>query len=163
LLPAAPGGDVGGDALRVDQALQEGVGGQPVGAVHAGASDLAARVQPGHGGAATGVGADAAGGVVGGRGDRHRLGDRVDAVGAAGREDRGEAALPHLGAEVPGVEVHVLGVPLPHAAHDALGDDVPRGELGQFVLPLHEAHAVGVHQVGALPAHRLGDQWLLAL
>ncbi|CAM5633851.1 hypothetical protein SGRIM128S_07255 [Streptomyces griseomycini] len=32
-----------------------------------------------------------------------------------------------------------------------------------FVLPLHEAHAVGVHQVGALAADRLGDQGLLAL
>ncbi|CAM5665473.1 hypothetical protein SVIOM74S_01346 [Streptomyces violarus] len=33
----------------------------------------------------------------------------------------------------------------------------------QFVLPLHEAHAVGVDQVGALAADRLGDQRLLAL
>ncbi len=57
----------------------------------------------------------------------------------------------------------MLGVLLPHAAHDALGHDVARGEFGQFVLPLHEAHAVGVHQVGALAAYRLGDQGLLAL
>ena len=61
-----------GDALGEDQALQQGVGGQPVRAVHAGAGDLAAGVQAGDGGAAVQVGADAAGGVVRGRGDRDR-------------------------------------------------------------------------------------------
>ena len=49
---AAARGDVGGDALGEDQALQQGVGGEPVRAVHAGAGDLAARVQAGDGGAA---------------------------------------------------------------------------------------------------------------
>ncbi|KYK17038.1 hypothetical protein AUW26_14155 [Streptomyces sp. CC71] len=100
---------------------------------------------------------------MGGRGDRDRFGDRVDAVGAAGGEDRGEAVLPHLGAEVAGVEVHVLGALFLHAARDALGDDVPGGEFRQLVLSHHEAHAVGVHQVGALAANRLRDQGLLAL
>ncbi len=157
------GGDVGGDALGVDQALQEGVRREPVRAVHAGAGDLAARVQAGDGGPAAGVGADAARGVVGGRGDRDGLVDRVDAVGAAGGEDRREAVLPHVGAEVPGVEEHLLDVLLPHAAHDALGDDVPGRQFGEFVLADHEAYAVGVDQVGALTAHRLGDEGLLAL
>lgn len=100
---------------------------------------------------------------MGGRGDRHGLCDRVDAVGAAGGQDRREPLLPHLGAEVAGVEVHVLGVVVEHAAHDALGDDVPGRQLGQLVLPQHEAHAVGVDQVGALASDRLGDQRLLAL
>ena len=36
-------------------------------------------------------------------------------------------------------------------------------ELGQFVLADHEADAVGVDEVGALAAYRLGDQRLLAL
>ncbi len=98
-----------------------------------------------------------------GRGDRDGLVDGVDAVGAAGGEDRREAVLPHVGAEVPGVEEHVLGVLLLHAPHDALGDDVPGRELGQFVLADHEAHAVAVDQVGALAAHGLGDERLLAL
>ncbi|OAH11423.1 hypothetical protein STSP_53730 [Streptomyces jeddahensis] len=156
-------GDVGHDALRVDQAFQEGVRGEAVGAVDAGAGDLAARVQARHRGTAVLVGADAAGGVVRGRGDRDRIGDGVDAVGAACREDRREALLPHLGTEVAGVQVHVLGAPFLHAAHDALGDDVPGRELGEFVLSGHEAHAVRVDEVCALAAYRLGDQWLLAL
>lgn len=162
VLGLAPG-DVRDDPLGVDEAFEKGVGGEPVRAVHAGAGDLSARVQAGDGRTAPGVGADAAGGVVGGRGDRHGLGDRVDAVAAAGGEDRREAVLPHVGAEVPGVQEHVLGVLLLHAPHDALGDDVPGRQLGQFVLAQHEAHAVGVDQVGTLAAHRLGDQGLLAL
>ncbi len=98
-----------------------------------------------------------------GRGDRDRLGDRVDAVGPAGRQDRREALLPHGRPEVPGVEVHVLGALLVHPARDALGDDVPGGQFGQLVLPGHEADAVGVDEVGALAAYGLGDQRLLAL
>jgi hypothetical protein len=57
----------------------------------------------------------------------------------------------------------VLGAQLLHAARDALGDDVPGRQFGQLVLSDHEAHAVRVHEVGALPADRLGDQRLLAL
>lgn len=131
--------------------------------MHARAGDLAARVQAGDGRTALGVGAHAAGGVVGGRGDRDGRGDRVDAVRAAGGEDRRETVLPHVGAEVAGVEEHVFRVLLLHASHDALGDDVPGGEFGKFVLSDHEAHAVGVDQVGALAAYGLGDQGLLAL
>lgn len=156
-------GDVVRDALGVDQALQEGVGGEAVRAVDAGAGDLSARVQAGNRRAAPEVRADASGGVV--RGGRHGdgLGDRVDAVGAAGGEDRGEPGLPHLGAEVPGVQIHVLGAQLLHAARDALGDDVARRELGQLVLADHEADPVGVDEVGTLTAYGLGDQRLLAL
>ena len=39
-------GDVGGDAAAEDQTLEQRVGGQPVRAVHAGAGDLAAGVEP---------------------------------------------------------------------------------------------------------------------
>ena len=46
------GPDVGGDPLGEDQAFEQGVGGQPVRAVHAGAGDLAAGVQAGDAGAA---------------------------------------------------------------------------------------------------------------
>ncbi len=156
-------GEVGGDALGEDEAFEERVGRQPVRAVHAGAGDLAARVQPRHGRASVQVRAHSARGVVRGRCHGDRLGHRVDAVRPAGGQDRGEAVLPHLRAEVPGVEVHVLGVLFAHAPQDALGDDVARGEFGQFVRADHEAVAVGVDEVGALAAHRLRHQRLLAL
>ncbi len=95
--------------------------------------------------------------------DRDQVGDRVDAVRAAGRQDGREALGPHRGAEVAPVQVHVLGAGELHPPGDRLGDDVPRRQLVQLVLPDHEAHAVGVHQVRALAADRLGDQRLLAL
>ncbi len=98
----------------------------------------------------------------GGR-DRDGLGHRVDAVGAAGGQDGREALLPHLRAEVPGVQVHVLRALLLHAAHDALGDDVAGGQLGQLVLPDHEPDAVAVDQVRALAADGLRHQGLLPL
>jgi hypothetical protein len=99
---------------------------------------------------------------VAGRRDRDQVGDRVDAVLAAGRQDRGEPPLPLLRAEVPGVQPHVLGAGLPHPAHDRLGHDVARGEVGQGVHALHHPGAGVVDEERALPAHRLGDQRLLA-
>ncbi len=98
-----------------------------------------------------------------GGGHRDRLRDGVDAVGAAGGEDRREPLLPHLGAEVPGVEVHVLGALELHLPGDRLGDDVAGRQLGQFVLTEHETGAGGVHEVGSLAPHRFGHQRLLAL
>ena len=91
------------------QALEQRVGRQPVGAVHAGAGALAAGVQAGHAGAAVQVGAHAAAGVVRGRRDRDQLGHRVDAVRAAAREDRREPVLPHLRAEVRGRRARRVG------------------------------------------------------
>ena len=41
------------------------------------------------------------------------------------------------------------------------GDDVSRREVGELVLPSHEALALEVDEEGALTAHRLGDQRLL--
>ena len=155
--------DVGGDALGEDQPLKEGVGGQPVGSVDPGTGDLPAGVQAVHPGAATQVGTHAAAGVVRGRGDRDRLGDRVDTVFPAGGQDRRETGHPHLGAECPAVQVHVLRAGVAHALENALGDDVPGGQLGQLVAAHHEPDPVPIHQVGPLAPDRLGNQWLLSL
>ncbi len=87
----------------------------------------------------------------------------VDPDRAQRGEDRREPLLPHLGAELAGVEPHVLGPGLAHAAHDRLRDDVARGEVGERVLALHERDAGVVEQHRALAAHRLGDQRLLPL
>ena len=86
----------GRDPLGEHQPLEQRVGRQPVGAVHAGAGRLAAGVQARHAGPAEQVGADAAAGVVRGRHDRDQVGDRIDAVLPAARQDRREPALPFL-------------------------------------------------------------------
>ena len=75
-----PRGDVVGDAVGEDQALEQRVGGQPVGAVDAGARGLAARVQAVEGGPAVEVDLDAAAGVVLRGGDRDEVGGEVEAV-----------------------------------------------------------------------------------
>lgn len=98
-----------------------------------------------------------------GGGHRDRLRDGVDAVGAAGGEDRREPLRPHLGAEVTGVQIHVLGALEVHLPGDRLGDDVAGRQLGQLVLSEHETGAGGVHEVGALAPHRFRHQRLLSL
>ncbi len=107
------------------------------------------------------VGAHPAGGVVRGRRHRDQVGSRVDPDGQARRDDCGEPAGQELTAEVTGVEVDVVGTGGQQHPVDPLGDHVPGGQLGQFVLAEHEAFAVGVHQVRALAPQRLGDQRLL--
>ena len=84
------------DPPREDEALEQGVGGEPVGAVHAGAGDLAGGVEAGYAGTAPEVGGHAPGRVVARRRDRDQLGHRVDPVLAAGRQDRREPLLPEL-------------------------------------------------------------------
>ena len=43
-------------------------------------------------------------------------------------------------------------------AEDRARDDVARRELGEPMLPLHEAHAARVDEDRAFAAHRLGDE-----
>ena len=86
--------------------------------MHAGARDLAARVEardrPGRAGdLAAGVSPHAARRVMRGRGDRDRVGHRVDAVAAAGGDDGREAREQHVGAEAAGVEKEMVGAGAP--------------------------------------------------
>ncbi len=50
-----------------------------------------------------------------------------------------------------------------HAAHDRLGHDVARREVGERVLVEHEPLAVGIQEDRTLAAHSLGDERLLPL
>ena len=70
----------------------------------------------------------------------------------------GKRLLEEVPAEVPGVQVDVVGAGGPQHPVDALGHHVTRGQLGQLVLAEHEPLAGVVDQVGALAAQRLGDQ-----
>jgi hypothetical protein len=63
--------------------------------------------------------------VVGGRGDRDRRGARVEARGAAGGEDAGEALLGNRSQ----VEDDMIGVVGIHAIEDRRRDLISRGEL----------------------------------
>ena len=90
----AAGGDIVGDAGAEHHRLEQGVGGEPVGAMRAGRGHLAAGPQPVDGAPPLRVGEDAAHVVMRRRRDRDRLARRIDAGGAAsgvyGREMLGE-------------------------------------------------------------------------
>ena len=75
----------------------------------------------------------------------------------------GNLPAPERVPQVAGVEPHVRLAGLDHPAGDRLGDHVAGCEVGKRVLALHEAVAVEVDEEGALAAHCLGDQRLLAL
>ena len=135
----------GGGAAAEHEALRERVGGEPVGAVEAGAGGLADRVEAGHGGAAVEVGDDAAHHVVGGGGDGDELGHRVEAGVAEGLDDVGEAP----GVDAAHVEVDVrLRAVASMRSPDGAGDLVAGGEL------VDEALAGVVVERGALAAER---------
>ena len=113
------GADRRGGPLPHHQTLEQRVGRQPVRAVQAGPGDLADREQSGHGGAAVQVGEHAAAVVVRGRGDRDRVGGRVDAGQRAGRGHRREAAGEDAGRDAGRIQEDVVAdaarVPVPSA------------------------------------------------
>ena len=103
-----------------------------------------------------------AAGVVLRRRDRQELGRRVEPELAAARHDGREPLLEELLAQVTGVEEDVVLARLLHPVDDGPGDHVARREVRERVTSLHEPHAVAVDQEGALAAHGLGDERLLA-
>ena len=134
-----PGREVGGDRVAgagaEDGTLQQRVRGEPVRTVHAGAGDLADRVEAGDRRAALDVGDDPAHQVVRGRSHRDRVARPVEAAIAHGAVDRGEAAREERGAllvrrpKAGRVEAHRASVLQLHLPRDRAGDDVARGEL----------------------------------
>ena len=122
------------------------------------AGDLTAGEQAGHGGAAPGVGEDAAHDVVRRRRDGHRLPGDVQFVLEAVAVDAGEAGGDELGVAVGDVQQDVVAVGALHLRGDGAGDDVAGCEFGLGVVVRHEAAAVEGAEDRALSPHRFGDQ-----
>ncbi len=157
-----PAGEVGGDPGGEDQSFQQTVGRQPVRAVHACARDLTAGVETGDAGAAPAVRPDTTAGVVRRRGDRDRHTDRVHPGGTTACGDRREPPQQRGSAQPTGIQVQVVDALSDHHTRHLLRHDIARGEICQRVDARHDSAAGGVHQPGALAAHGLTDQWLLA-
>ena len=83
-------------AVRDDHGLEQRIAGEAIGAVQAGAADLADGVQPAQGGGAIHIRADAAALVVGGRDDRDAVLRHVDAEAEAGLVNIREALADEL-------------------------------------------------------------------
>ena len=144
--------------LPKTQGLDEGVGGQAVGAVQAGVGDLADGVEIVDGGLAEQVGDDAADHVVGGGVDGDGLFGGVDVEGDAHVVDAGEAVFEGLFGHVAGVEEDVGVLGFGHLAEHGAGDDIAWGEFGHGVIVGHEAVAVAVDELGAFAADGFGDE-----
>ena len=89
------------------------------------------------------------------RNRRHAIDDRaarrrIEAVLAAGRNDRREAPLEELGAQVTRIEEDVVGARRSHLPHDRPGHDIARGKVGHRVHALHETHPVDIDATGSL-------------
>jgi hypothetical protein len=157
---AEPGRDVVGDAVGEDQALEQGVGGQPVGAVHSGAGALAAGVEPVEGvrpcrsvstpPRRSAAPARPAAGRSPGRSRAHRHEATIEGK----RCSRNSA-------EVARVEEDVVDPRSRMTREDGPRDHVTRREVGEFVPPCMIRAPVAVDEERALPAHGFGDERLL--
>ena len=82
---------VEGGLVSADGGFEEGVAGEPVGAMETGAGDFSGDIEVVEGCVAVYVGGDAAAGVVGGGDDGNAVGGHVDAVAETGGVEVGEA------------------------------------------------------------------------
>ena len=160
-----PGRDVVGDPGSEHHALEQRVGRQPVGAVHAGAGHLAAGVEAlaGRSGRRRSV-CDPAAGVVLRRGPpaAARWPGRSPAHGTAATIE-GKRRSRNSRAQVPGVQQHVVAAGRRPSARTMARATTSRGARSAIGwTPCMKRTPVGVHQQRALAADRLGDQRLLA-
>ena len=145
-----------------DQAFQEGVRGQPIGAVHTGGCHLSAGVEADQVRRTIDVGLHASAEVVTRGRDRDQIGGGVDAGLAAAVPDGGEPHPPGLLAQHPAVDVDMINTVCRHLLHDLFGDNIARRQLSKLMLPDHEAFATGVDELAALAAYGLADKRQLA-
>jgi 3-dehydroquinate synthase len=145
-------GHGGGGTGAEDDAFQQGVAGEAVGAVDTGAGDFAGGKEARDGGEAVEIGMDAAHGVVGGGMDGGGLFGEIEAVVEAGLEDAGEVVLHDAGGEVGHVEKHVGGAGAGDFRDNGAADDVAGGEF------VGEALAGGVAEEGAVTAEGFREE-----
>ena len=137
-----------------DETFKEGVAGEAVGSVDAGAGGFSGGVEAGDGGAAMEVGFDAAHEVVGRGADGDEVATKFELVAVEEGGDAGEA-----GDEVFAAGTHVEEDRAFEAlAGDGAGDDVAGCELGEGMDGEHEALAAGVEEEGAFTAERLAEE-----
>ena len=145
-------------ARSPNQAFEQGCAGQAVGAMQAGARDLADGPQAIHSGSAVVVGGNAAAAVV--RGGHHRDGfaRQVDAALHAHGVDAGKTFAKLIGGLVRDVQINARLARFEHRLVDGARGDVTRRERAGGMEPLHEFLPVTIHQTAALAAYRLGNQ-----
>ena len=141
-----------------DEGFEEGITGQAVGSVQAGAGDFADGEEAAQGGLALVVGFHASALIVGGGDDGNRLFGNVDAERCAGLVDFREALLEEFSRLARDVEKDALGAGAFHFGVDGAGHDVARSKILQRVVTRHEGRAVFVDKDAAFAAHSFADE-----
>ena len=124
------------------QTLQQAVGCQPVGSVHAGAGHLTGREQARQIGPAVHVGAHPAAAVVRAGNHRNQLARRVDTGVVAGRGHGRETLGEPLNG--PGVEKHTFVSGVAHTCFDGRGHHIARGQIAHRVDAGHHRLSAGI-------------------
>ena len=145
-------------APREHERLEEGVRGEAVRAMDSRAGHLAARVEPRNRSAPVQIGDDAAADVVrrGHHGNRiveHVVPELENAARDVGKSPEQEA-LP----QTREIQEHELVAAPLHLGVDGAGDHVPRGQLVQAVVAVHEGLPVRGQELCAFTAHRFRDE-----
>ena len=171
VFPGGDAGDVGGGfvgwvealdflegAVGHDLAFEEGVGGEAVGSVEAGAGDFADGKESVDGGFAVKVGDNASALVVGGGDDGDRVLGGVVAESEEGVVDEGEAFLEETFRFAGGVEEDAGRAGAFDLGVDGTGHDIAGGEGAAFVELGDEVFAFFVEEDGAFAADCFGDE-----
>ena len=150
--------DVFDDALPEYDGLHEGVAGEAICPVDAGAGRLAAGEEARERCAAADIGAHPSHEVVGGRCDGDGLCTHIDADTAAEGMDPGETGGEVDRFQARAVEELAVGVFSAHFGDDGACDDIAGSELAERVVAGHEGLARVVTEDGPFAADGLGDE-----
>ena len=118
-------------SFRENQAFEQRIGGQAIGAMQAGAGGFAGDIEAGQVGASAQIADDAAAGVVRRRHDRDRFAGDVDAQFEAAGMDVREVFADEILALVRDVEINAVEAAFLHLEVDGAGDDVARCQFGR--------------------------------
>ena len=148
--------DCAGGAGGEDCALEQRVRGQPVGAMHSGARDLADGEEPFDARATVTIRGHPAHEVVGGRSDGNEVPGQIEAISGKTGGDARELRL-HI-RDGPRIEEARASVLSGLTAMQSESDDVAGGELGAIVDVIHEPAALLIEEERTGPADGFGDE-----
>ena len=155
--------NVVGNSLAEDEAFEDRVRREPVGAVQPRLCHFACRPKARQIGTAIQIDHHAAARIMRRRHHRDRLNGAIDTEFEQPGVDHREVMLHEFSAEMRDIEQDVAEPQPLHFGVDGACHHVARRQLEPVVIAVHEARAVGQFQMAAFAARRLGDQEILDL
>jgi len=149
-------GDAG--ARAEDEAFEEGITGEAIGAMDAGGGGFAGSVETGDGSASPKIGFDAAHHEVRGGTYGSEVAGKIQAVAEAGGIDERETLFEEVLGLGGQVEIDMLAIRFVHFADDSAGEDIARSELLGFVVALHKAFEMDIAEDAAFAAECFAEK-----